>query len=90
MTTHWRPRSSTRGIPRRNSRLLGSHGRTWYWEHCGIVDDVAYMKRWDEMRKPWYPRHGYGDRLVVTRDAPGGVIESASIELEIQRIIGAA
>lgn len=66
------------------------HGQTWYWEHCGMVDDVAYMKRWDEVRRPWYTRHGYGDRLVVTRDAPGGVIESASIELEIHRIIGAA
>jgi ATP-dependent exoDNAse (exonuclease V) alpha subunit len=45
-------------------------GKTFYWEHCGMADDPAYRKRWEEVRRPWYVRNGYGDQLIETYEEP--------------------
>jgi hypothetical protein len=58
-------------------------GEAFYWEHCGKVDDLAYMERWEEVRRPWYKRHGFADRLVETRDGLGGTIDSEAIERDV-------
>lgn len=57
-------------------------GRTFYWEHCGMMDDPAYRKRWQEVRLPWYKRHGFADRLIVTEDGEANPIDSGAIERE--------
>lgn len=65
-------------------------GRTWYWEHLGMIDDPTYRARWTEHRRPWYQRNGYLDRLIETFDGPGGTIDSARIAKEIrERVLGA-
>jgi exodeoxyribonuclease V alpha subunit len=58
-------------------------GRTFYWEHCGMMDDPAYRKRWQEVRLPWYKRHGFADRLIVTEDGVANPIDSGAIEREV-------
>ena len=58
-------------------------GEVFYWEHCGKVDDPAYMERWEEVRRPWYKRNGFEDRLIETRDGPGGTIDSEVIERDV-------
>jgi exodeoxyribonuclease V alpha subunit len=58
-------------------------GRTFYWEHCGMMDDPVYRERWERVRLPWYKRHGYVDRLIVTMDGPNEPIDSGRLEREI-------
>jgi hypothetical protein len=58
-------------------------GQTFYWEHCGKVDDASYLERWETVRRPWYKRHGFEDRLIETRDGPGGTIDSEAIERDV-------
>lgn len=67
-------------------------GITYYWEHCGMLHDPAYRRRWD-YKQAWYRDHGILTResgggpngtLIVTRDDPGGGIDS----LQIAALIG--
>ena len=48
-------------------------GKTFYWEHCGMADDPAYRKRWEEVRRPWYVRYGFADRLIETYEEAGAI-----------------
>ena len=47
-------------------------GDKWYWEHCGIMDDPGYRKRWED-KKAFYKKHGIeeGKNLIVTYDQEG-------------------
>jgi hypothetical protein len=58
-------------------------GKTFLWEHCGKTNDPIYMDKWDRVRKPWYERHGYADRLIVTYDGVDGTIDSQAIERDV-------
>lgn len=62
-------------------------GRTFYWEHCGRVNDAAYMTRWQEVRLPWYKKHGFAERLIVTYDEVDGGIDTTKIDVEIEKIL---
>lgn len=71
-------------------------GITYYWEHCGMLHDPAYRRRWEE-KLAWYREQGVlpfdeggGPKgtLIVTRDQPDGGIDSAGIEAMIARIRG--
>jgi len=62
-------------------------GITYYWEHCGMLQDPTYRRRWEE-KKAWYRANGIlpqsegsGKRgtLIITEDQPNGSIDSASI-----------
>ncbi|TWA85145.1 UvrD-like helicase family protein [Azospirillum brasilense] len=46
-------------------------GRTWYWEHLGMLANQGYRDDW-EAKEAWYARHGFRDRLLTSRDHPGG------------------
>ena len=68
----------------------------YYWEHCGLLHDSAYRRRWEE-KQQWYRdqgirllEHGGGPKgtLIVTRDQPDGGIDSAGISALIARIAG--
>jgi hypothetical protein len=69
-------------------------GTTYYWEHCGMLEDPAYRRRWEE-KQAWYREHGVlplgggaGSKgtLIVTRDAPNGGLDSAQITAVIEKI----
>lgn len=63
-------------------------GRTWYWEHCGMLDDPVYRAKWESVRLPWYEKNGHKDHLIVTEDGPTCGINSQEIEAIIrQRIL---
>jgi hypothetical protein len=62
-------------------------GRTYYWEHCGLLHDPDYAARWAEKRK-WYAAHGIlpyeegggvNGTLIETRDESDGGINSQAI-----------
>ena len=61
-------------------------GKTWYWEHCGMMRDPAYAARWSQKREI-LARHGIieGDNLIVTYDGPDGGLNSMTIQNLIER-----
>lgn len=73
-------------------------GRTFYWEHCGLLHDASYKRRWLE-KLSWYRANGIlpeeegaGTRgtLIVTRDSESGAIDSAEIGTLISRMLRSA
>lgn len=57
-------------------------GRTFYWEHCGMMDDPAYRQRWEAVRRPWYVRNGFGDQLIESFEHEGA-IDAGMLDREI-------
>jgi len=59
----------------------------FYWEHCGLMSDAAYRRRW-ETKKAVYEKHDIfeGKNLIVTEDMPDGSIDSQAIRNLIKRI----
>ena len=43
-------------------------GKVWYLEHCGMVNDDEYLKKWENERKPWYKKNNYETHLIITYD----------------------
>ncbi|WP_066425072.1 ATP-dependent RecD-like DNA helicase [Anabaena sp. 4-3] len=70
-------------------------GITYYWEHCGLLNDPVYQQRWNA-KKQWYRENdilpyseGGGTRgtLIETSDDVHGGISSQEIEKIIQDVI---
>ena len=67
--------------------LIEASGETWYWEHCGRLDEEYYRGRWERKLK-LYAGHGFtrysGEnphgRLVVTQDSPTEGLDFKAIE----------
>jgi exodeoxyribonuclease V alpha subunit len=66
---------------------ISRHGKTYYWEHCGMIADPVYAQKWREVRLPWYKRHGFEERLTVTEDGPDGSIDTTAIDAKIAQIL---
>jgi hypothetical protein len=71
-------------------------GRTHYWEHCGMLTDAGYARRW-AAKQHWYRENGVlpeeeggGPKgtLVVTEDDEKGGIDSAAVHQKIQELFG--
>ncbi|HXQ72030.1 MAG TPA: AAA family ATPase [Pyrinomonadaceae bacterium] len=66
---------------------IQANGETWYWEHCGLLHDDYYLKRW-KRKKLLYAINGYtvyspakpNGRLIVTEDGPKKGLDSKAIE----------
>lgn len=68
---------------------------TYYWEHCGMLTDPGYRRRWQE-KQVWYRENkvlpyqeggGENGTLIVTEDDAGGGISSQSISKLIHQVI---
>ena len=42
-------------------------GKTWYWEHLGMLDKPKYKKHWQE-KEAWYKRN-YPGQLLTTKES---------------------
>lgn len=71
-------------------------GITYYWEHCGMLQDPAYEKRWKK-KLDWYRAHDIKPhqesvkakrQLIVTEDKPDGGIDSQMIAELIKEVFG--
>ena len=69
-------------------KIAGS--RTIYWEHKGMIDDVAYLRR-DEERTRIYHRNGIYQphNLVVTCDGPSGEFPGIEIAMIVAQLAAA-
>ena len=55
-------------------------GSKFYWEHCGMMSDETYRRRW-ECKRMIYEKHGIveGKNLIVSFDKSNGSIDSKEI-----------
>ncbi|HTB21369.1 MAG TPA: ATP-dependent RecD-like DNA helicase [bacterium] len=69
-------------------------GITYYWEHCGMLHDASYRRRWDA-KVNWYREYGIfpleqgggpSGTLLVTRDNPDGGLDSAGISDLVRKV----
>ena len=60
-------------------------GVVWYWEHCGMMTDPLYRKRWEDKKK-FYEKNGIveGKNLIVTCDDERGGIDTDLIQKIIE------
>lgn len=60
-------------------------GEVWYWEHCGMMSDARYAKRWHDKEK-FYAKNGIerGRNLIVTVEYAGEGLDSFKINELIQ------
>lgn len=64
-------------------------GRTWYWEHLGMLSLKSYRDDW-EKKEDWYRQHGFHDRLLTSRDHSGcwgGIVRADEIRTLAQERI---
>jgi hypothetical protein len=47
-------------------------GRTWYWEHLGMLEKATKKADW-ELKRQWYRDNAYWDRVLTSEDRPGGL-----------------
>lgn len=70
-------------------------GITYYWEHCGMLSDPGYRRRWNDKRQwyrdnailPYQEGGGAKGTLVVTEDSPKGGISSQEIMQVLRSVI---
>ncbi len=62
-------------------------GKEWYWEHCGMMDNPKYKKRWED-KKAFYKKNGIeeGKNLIITYDEKGS-LDSQKVEKIIQGVL---
>jgi ATP-dependent exoDNAse (exonuclease V) alpha subunit len=53
-------------------------GKTYYWEHLGILDMPKYKRHWEEKQK-WYEKH-FAGQLITTE-------ESTSLSIDVKNLI---
>jgi hypothetical protein len=63
-------------------------GVKWYWEHCGMMSDEGYRRRW-EAKRAVYKNHGIieGENLIVSEDKRDGSIDSQEIRSLIKKYL---
>lgn len=58
-------------------------GKTYYWEHLGLLDKDEYRKRW-EAKKKWYDKF-FPDQLITTEEGSNLSVETKKILGQIKR-----
>jgi len=47
-------------------------GRTWYWEHLGMLEKAKYREDW-AVKIRWYQANDYWDQVITSEDHSGGI-----------------
>jgi hypothetical protein len=63
-------------------------GTLFYWEHCGMMADENYRRRW-EAKRELYAKHNIveGKNLIVSYDKANGSIDSKAIRSLIEKYL---
>jgi len=83
--TYEEPLRAKSGIPtdfRIPDFTIRHAGRTWFWEHLGMLEKPSYLRKW-EAKKAWYEANGFADSLVTSRESIAGGFHAD----EVTRII---
>lgn len=70
-------------------------GETWYWEHCGMLDQPDYARRWNaklafyaENKIDRWSKAAPSGRLIVTEDGPKKGLDTPAIRALIEQLWG--
>jgi len=75
----------------------GATGKTYYWEHLGMLGKSDYARKWQK-KLELYKRHGIvpyskgaaGDKILITsEDSKAGGINAKDIKVKIEEVFGA-
>lgn len=62
-------------------------GKTYYWEHFGMLAVESYKKSTDKKLK-WYEKNEYLPNLITSQDGLDGSIDSKKIDAIIEEKLG--
>jgi hypothetical protein len=62
-------------------------GKTYYWEHLGMLNVESYKKEW-EQKKKWYQKNNLISQVITSEDGPDGSIDSLEIEQKAKEMLG--
>ena len=62
------PLAAPGGAPKSPDFTIVWKGKTYYWEHLGMLGQEGYQKDW-EWKLAWYERH-YPGQLLTSRESP--------------------
>lgn len=62
-------------------------GRTYYWEHLGMLEKTAYLEKWLN-KEQWYKDNGFFDQLIISRDVKGAIDSEEIDRLIKEKILG--
>lgn len=92
--TFERPLSDSKGGYRLPDFTIETDKDTWYWEHCGMMDNAAYVKRWKE-KLAWYQdepqisvwsKENPEGRLIVTEESKASGFDSGAMHHLVARV----
>ena len=71
-------------------------GSTWYWEHNGMLSNVAYRQRWERKLGayrqqgilPLSEGGGENGTLLITEEKEGAGLNADQIKTNIEKILG--
>lgn len=63
---------------------INVNGKTYYWEHVGMLHLPKYKQRWEEKQK-WYEKH-FPNQLLITYESENLTNEAQKIIDEIRQI----
>lgn len=80
------PLSLKDGSTRSPDFTISKAGRTFYWEHLGMLQNEEYRKSWDLKRKQ-YEENGIveGQNLIISKDGLDGSLDSQEIDRLIKQ-----
>lgn len=89
-----RPLSDAKGGYRLPDFTIETNQDTWYWEHCGMMDNAAYVKRWkeklawyqDEMGISVWSEANPDGRLIVTEETKASGFDSSAMHRLIAQL----
>lgn len=61
-------------------------GKTYFWEHLGMMDRDSYARAWGRKRE-WYERNGFVDRLITSADDADGGLSVPEVKARAERRI---
>ena len=69
------------GTKRHPDFTISKSGKTFYWEHLGMLQNEEYRKSWDVKRKV-YEENGIidGKNLIISKDGLDGSLDSQEID----------
>ena len=72
-------------VPIKTDFTVEYNGKSWYWEHLGLLGQRKYVKTWKEIKRPTYEKFGLWDQVITTDETNG--ITPQKIEEVIDLII---
>lgn len=76
------------GTKRHPDFTISKSGKTFYWEHLGMLQNDDYRKSWDIKRKQ-YEENGIveGRNLIISKDGLDGSLDSQEIDRLIKQFL---